>query len=144
MKKRTSPALPQELMAEHFPEHLDEGAPSSSSFKAKVLELHEAGRREESAELLKWKHVFEEQESRFTKASKITMFSLAVVAGALGVLWFIFGGFSPSSGSSILVCSVGGQIMEGDRCLEQGTSTSKNDDKKEEEEKTEDILVGSF
>lgn len=148
MSRKVGNVFPPELRKKHFPELPKDQTPSKLQFKERILELHEAGETAEAAVLLEWngKLNAKKPESRLSKASKVTMFVLGVLAVTLGVLWFLFGGFGGKS-DSLIVCSVGGQILQGDQCLnekpEEAKKAPKDDETPKKNKEDGQIFVGS-
>jgi hypothetical protein len=147
MSRKVGNFFPPELREKYFPELPESKTPTKLEFKDKILELHEAGETSEAAVLLEWNEKLnsKEPESRLSKASKIVMFVLGVLAVTLGILWLLFGGTGGKS-DSLIVCSIGGQIAEGDQCLSENIGGSKKDSKDEdssnEDSNSDGIFVG--
>lgn len=118
------------MIEKHFPEAFAQGRePSASEMKERIVLLDSTGEKQQAAELLEWREQKKKTKSKLAKVSTFVMFSLAVAAAILGVLWFIFG-FSSSS-STLVVCSKAGQILEGEQCFStpaQQQQQQKTDD----------------
>jgi hypothetical protein len=149
MSRKVGDIFPPELREKHFPELPETQVPTKLQFKERILQLHEADETAEAAVLLEWNEKLntKEPESRLSKASKVTMFVLGVVAVTLGVLWFLFGGVG-GKGDSLIVCSVGGEIIQGDQCLSDNPTGVKetpkdDDDSSKSDDKSDQIFVGS-
>lgn len=144
MSNKRKVTFPEELRAAHFPELAADELPSRLALKDKILELHEAGNEEGAAALLSWNEKLkaEEPKSSFSKASKIVMFTLAVAAAILGVLWLFFGGLAGKT-DTLVVCSVGGVIVEGEQCLSDNPIGVKKEAETKSDAGDSDILVGS-
>lgn len=141
MSKKKQATFPRELRDQYFPKLEDGVVPTKAQLKAKVLELHEAGQTEDSAKLLGWIEQWKkDQESGVSKASKVVMFSLFVLAGILGVLFFLFN--NNDTPKSLVVCSVGGQMLEGEECFNNGPDSNKPAKEEDSKESAEEVLVG--
>lgn len=143
MSSKRKVTFPEEIRAAHFPDLAVDELPSRLALKEKILELHEAGEEESAATLLAWNEKFKSGEpaSALSKASKIVMFALAVMAVALGVLWLFFGGISGKS-DTLVVCSVGGEVLQGDQCFSDNPGGLKKEVKQENAESDPGVLVG--
>lgn len=144
MSSKRKVTFPEELRAAHFPELAADEVPSRLALKDKILELHEAGNEEGAAALLSWNEKLKagESTSGLSKASKIVMFTLAVAAVALGVLWLFFGGLSGKT-DTLVVCSVGGEIVKGEQCFSDNPVGVKKKAETKSDSGDSDILVGS-
>lgn len=144
MSSKRKVTFPEELRAAHFPELAADEVPSRMALKDKILELHEAGDEEGAAALLPWNEKLKADEptSGLSKASKVVMFTLAVAAATLGVLWLLFGGLSGKT-DTLVVCSVGGEIVEGEQCFSDNPIGVKKETEKKSDGGDSEILVGT-
>lgn len=143
MSSKRKVTFPEDLRASYFPELTADELPSRIALKEKILELHEAGEEEKAAQLLSWNEKLKsgEPESKLSKASKVVMFALAVMAVTLGILWLLFGGASGKN-DTLIVCSVGGQVLQGDQCFSDNPGGLKKETKTEEVKPGSDVFVG--
>lgn len=144
MSNKRKLTFPEDLRVAYFPDLGAEELPSRAALKEKILELHETGDEEGAAKLLPWNDKLKNYESSspLSKASKIVMFTLAVAAATLGILWLIFGGLSGKS-DTLVVCNVGGEILQGEQCFSDNPGGLKKETKTEDNKSDSgDILVG--